>query len=172
MVFLQRLYVHFYLWHACHMSHPSFPLWVDCPNSTCCGVNIMKFLLIQFSPSSRYLHRRYKCSSQHHQSEFHTDMKTRQSYVVTYTFSGCTVEEKRFPGFNPTLIYLWMCRVVNAVPKYLNFATFSDTLLTATVLWFCPACWQQDKHKAVPDEPQFALPRFQRLAIFQTARSN
>jgi len=68
----------------------------------------------------------------------------RQSYVVTSTFSGCTVEEKRFPGFNPTLIYLWMCRVFNAVPKYLNFTTFSDTLLTAIVLWICPACWQQD----------------------------
>jgi hypothetical protein len=50
-----------------------------------------------------------------------------------------------FPELNIILISSWMpFRFVSVVPKYLNFATFSNYSLAVLIFWFCPEFWWRD----------------------------
>jgi hypothetical protein len=55
-----------------------------------------------------------------------------RSTVVLYT--------RRCRKWSPLLASPW---IVTVIPKCLNFATFSRDLLSAFILWYCPAfCWR------------------------------
>jgi hypothetical protein len=46
------LYAFFFSTHSCYMPHPSHPSWLDYSNYTWRRVQVMKFLIMQFSPTS------------------------------------------------------------------------------------------------------------------------
>jgi hypothetical protein len=77
----------------------------------------------------------------------------RQNYSFVYLkfwFFDMRREDKRlwiewqqpFPELILLLISSWMTFwFVSVIPKYLNFATFSNDSLAILIFWFCPEFW-------------------------------
>jgi len=56
----------FLISHECYMHHPSHPPWFDHPNSIWWSVQVMKLLIMYFSPASHHFFPlKSKCNPQH-----------------------------------------------------------------------------------------------------------
>jgi hypothetical protein len=49
-------FMHFFLSPMCHVPHPSHPLWFDHSDYISWGMQMLKFLIMQFSPLCSYLY--------------------------------------------------------------------------------------------------------------------
>jgi hypothetical protein len=70
---------------------------------------------------------------------YSTTGKITVFYILIFRFFDMRREEKRFwTEYDVLLISSWMSFwFVSVVPKYLNFATFSNDSLAILIFWFC-----------------------------------
>jgi hypothetical protein len=86
--------------HLCYMTSPSHPLWLDYSNYTWQRVQIMKLLVMKFSPFSRHLIPLWsKYPPLMSDPKFHTIQNHRQNYSLLYSnvmFFDSRWEERTF----------------------------------------------------------------------------
>jgi hypothetical protein len=158
--------------HSCYMPCPSHTPSLDHSNYTWRRVQVMKLLIMQFSPTScHFSSLRAKYFTQHHvhsrtlslcssfnvREQVSHPYKTKGKIIVLYSlifmFLDSRREDKGFwtewyqvlPKFSLFLISSWIkFWFVTVVPKYLNCATFSKHLFATCMSWFCPASWWRE----------------------------
>jgi hypothetical protein len=114
--------------HACYMIYPSHPLWLDHSNYTWRTIQVMKLLIMQFSPTSFYFTPlRSKYSPQHPVLKYPHSMFSRYGGQLRIYW----ISSRRQPTWDDTPA--WGLGVLQTTPHSKNnFLTIIEELLQLT----------------------------------------
>jgi hypothetical protein len=165
-------YMHFSLPYPCYMPCPSHPPWLGKKfklwSSSLCNFPQPPVTSSPFGPnilvSTLFSNTISLCSYLNVRDQVLHPYRTTGKIIVLVlilTFrwqmrrqSFWTEWQQALPEFTLLLISSWIkFWFVTVVPKYLNYATLSNHLLTIFMSWFCSAVWWQDSnmHRPIGD---------------------